>query len=106
MAPCQLFNRFHPIAEQSEIGAVWKVVEDGSKADDEESSVVKAEEDLVEDDSVEDDCVEDGSVEVGLEEDDSEDDSVKDDWVDPGFEAVHRLPCLSSLSNAHVELSP
>jgi hypothetical protein len=45
-------------------------------------------------------------VEVGLEEDDSEDDSVKDDWVDPGFEAVHRLPCLSSLSNAHVELSP
>ena len=111
MAPCQLFYRFHQIAEQSEIGAVWKVVEDGSKADDEESSVVKAEEDLVEDDlvkddSVEDDWVEDGSVEVGLVEDDSEDDSVEDDSVDPGFEAVHRLLCLSSLSNAHVELSP
>lgn len=83
MAPCQLFYRFYQIAEQSEIGAVWKVVEDGSIADDEESSVVKAEEDLVEDDSVGDDLVE------GIKS-----------------EAVHRLPCLSSLSNVHVDLSP
>jgi hypothetical protein len=88
MAPCQLFYRFYQIAEQSEIGAVWKVVDDGSIADDEESSVVKAEEDLVEDDSVEDDLVEDDLVE-GIKS-----------------EAVHRLPCLSSLSNVHVDLSP
>jgi hypothetical protein len=91
MAPCQLFYSFYQ--EQSEIGAVWKVVEDGFIADDEESSVVKAEEDLVEDDSVEDDLV--------------EDDSVEDDLVEGiKSEAVHRLPCLSSLSNVHVELSP
>ncbi|KAF4772500.1 hypothetical protein HAV15_012257 [Penicillium sp. str.  len=89
--------------EQSEIGAVWKVVEDGSIADDEESSVVKAEEDLVEDDLVEDDLVEDDLV----EDDSVEDDSVEDDLVEGiKSEAVHRLPCLSSLSNVHVELSP
>ena len=101
MAPCQLFYSFYQ--EQSEIGAVWKVVEDGSIADDEESSVVKAEEDLVEDDLVEDDLVEDDLV----EDDSVEDDSVEDDLVEGiKSEAVHRLPCLSSLSNVHVELSP
>jgi hypothetical protein len=108
MAPCQLYYRFYRAAEQSEVGAVWKVVEDGSIADDEESSVVKAEEDLVEDDLVEDDPVEDDSVEDDSVEDDSvEDDSVEDDLVeDFKSEAVHRLPCLSPLSSVHVELSP
>jgi hypothetical protein len=88
MPLCQLLYRLYRAAEQSEVGAVWKVVEDGSIADDEESSVVKAEEDLVEDDLVEDDPVEDDSVE-GIKS-----------------EAVQRLPCLSPLSSVHVELSP
>ena len=88
MTLCQLFYRLYQAPEQSEIGAVWKVVEDDSVTDDEESSVVKAEEGLVEDDLVEDDSVEDGSVE------------------DFRSEAVHRLPCLSPLSNVHTDLSP
>ena len=78
MTLCQLFYRLYQAPEQSEIGAVWKVVEDDSVTDDEESSVVKAEEGLVEDDLVE----------------------------DFRSEAVHRLPCLSPLSNVHTDLSP
>ena len=75
--------RLYQAAEQSEVDAVWKVVEDDFETDDEEFGVVKAEEDLVEDD-----LVEDGSVE------------------DFRSEAVHRLPCLSPLSNLHADLSP
>jgi hypothetical protein len=75
---CQLLYRLYKAAEQSEVGAVWKVVEDDSETDDEEFGVVKAEEDLVEDDLVE----------------------------DFRSEAVHRLPCLSPLSNLHADLSP
>lgn len=78
MTLCQVFYRLYQAAEQSEAGAVWKVVEDDSEIDDEDFSVVKAE---------------DGSVEDGLVE-------------DPRSEAVHRLPCLSSLSSVHADLSP
>ena len=108
MTPCQLFYRLYQAAEQSGVGAVWKVVEDDSETDDEEFGVVKAEEVLVEDDLVEDDLVEDDLVEDGLVEDDSvEDGSVEDDLVeDFKSEAVHRLPCLSPLSNVHADLSP
>ena len=85
--------RLYQAAEQSEVDAVWKVVEDDFETDDEEFGVVKAEEDLVEDDLVEDGSVEDGSVEDGSVE-------------DFRSEAVHRLPCLSPLSNVHADLSP
>ena len=75
--------RLYQAAEQSEVDAVCKVVEDDFETDDGEFGVVKVEEDLVEDDLVENDLVE----------------CIKS-------EAVQRLPCLSPLSNVHVELSP
>jgi hypothetical protein len=69
--------RLYQAAEQSEVGAVWKVVEEDSETDSEDFGVVE------EDDVVEDDFAE-----------------------DPRSEAVHRLPCLSPLSNVHADLSP
>ena len=78
MTLCQVFYRLYQAAEQSEAGAVWKVVEDDSETDDEDFSVVKAE---------------DGSVEDDLME-------------APRPEAVHWLPCLSPLSKLHADVSP
>jgi hypothetical protein len=85
-------HRLYQAAEQSEVGAAWKVVELDSEPDGEDFGVIKAADDSVEDDS------EDNSV---------ENDSVEDDLVgDARSEAVHRLPCLSPLSNLHADLSP
>ena len=78
MTLCQVFYRLYQAAEQLEAGVVWKVVDDDSETDDEDFSVVKEE---------------DGSA---------EDDLVEDPWP----EAVHRLPCLSPLSNLHADVSP
>jgi hypothetical protein len=81
-------HRLYQAAEQSKVGAVWKVIEVDSEPDDEDLGVIKAEDDSVEDGLVEDDLVGDDSAE------------------DPRFEAVHRLPYLSPLSNVHADLSP
>jgi hypothetical protein len=78
----------HQAAEQSEAGAVWKVVEGDSETDGEDFGVVKEEEDSVEGDMLEGDM-----VEADLAE-------------DPRSKAVHRLPCLSPLSNLHDDFSP
>jgi hypothetical protein len=111
------FHRLYQAAEQSEVGAAWKVVELDSEPDGEDFGVIKVVDDSVEDDSehnsvendsVENDSVENDSVENDSVENDSvENDSVEDDLVgDARSEAVHRLPCLSPLSNLHVDLSP
>jgi hypothetical protein len=98
----------HQAAEQSEAGAVWKVVEGDSETDGEDFCVVKEEDGSVEGGMLEGDMVEGDMVEGDMVEGDMvEGDMVEGDLAeDPRSKAVHRLPCLSPLSNLHDDLTP